>query len=940
MMRHMVLVLLMLTVPFSSVHFEPLEEGTVAARTSHSTVVPQFGVAFEETVIADATDDLDQPRDLEFHPGSNRNDELWVVNRATDSVTIVHETGTSNQWSDLRLDAYRNHFMEEVSAIAFGAYDAEFDYQFGTAQESRNTYNGQGNPNNFMGPALWPSSLSHFTVEHQNDGLLGSHTDMLHESPLGMGIAHDNANAYWYFDGYYGELVYYDFQADHDTGMDDHSDGIVRRYSEIQLTREGFVPGHMILDQNSGLLYIADTGAGRVVWVNTDDTTTTSTSIMSSNTRLEPLQEYSQITGMEWGVFATGMNRPSGIALDGDTLFVSTNGNGEIRAYDIGNDGKTSTLLDTAATTASSIMGLEIGPNGALYYVDEGQDEVVRLDPLADTDNDGVADVSDNCPNTPNENQENLDQDSFGDACDPDDDTDAVPDTTDACPTGFTDWTSNPTTDHDGDGCVDSAEDDDDDNDQILDFRDDCPTGVVDWTSTTTSDYDGDGCQDLVEDDDDDEDTVPDVLDACPKSRLGFTSDSGSDFDGDGCEDSTEDDDDDGDGHLDDVDACPAVPGTSSEGDLMGCTDSDGDGWADLIDMFASDGTQWADLDEDGFGDNPDGLAADDCITVPGTSHEDKLGCRDSDGDGWSDEGEPFPNDATQWLDRDGDGYGDNDQGLQADACPDTAGTSSQDRLGCLDTDGDGWSDEADVFPDDAQQWSDSDNDGFGDQPSPTNGDDCPNLFGTSTFGALGCVDDDGDGWATDHDAWPQDVTMWSDGDGDGFADQANTSLSDDCPLEAGTSTEDRRGCPDADGDGVSDQQDDYPNDATRSVYEPVYRSVWFALLTLAVLAGAAVVLVRRKGGGPDLASAMNKDHPLAAPNQFPHPPMLDQGTAAVSMNPSLPAAPAPVSQPAPVHAPAVAAGPPLPAEGLPPGWTMEQWNHYGERWLSGEFSR
>ncbi len=28
-------------------------------------------------------------------------------------------------------------------------------------------------------------------------------------------------------------------------------------------------------------------------------------------------------------------------------------------------------------------------------------------------------------------------------------------------------------------------------------------------------------------------------------------------------------------------------------------------------------------------------------------------------------------------------------------------------------------------------------------------------------------------------------------------------------------------------------------------------------------------------------------------------------------------------------------AGPPLPAEGLPPGWTMEQWATYGEDYLN-----
>ena len=28
-------------------------------------------------------------------------------------------------------------------------------------------------------------------------------------------------------------------------------------------------------------------------------------------------------------------------------------------------------------------------------------------------------------------------------------------------------------------------------------------------------------------------------------------------------------------------------------------------------------------------------------------------------------------------------------------------------------------------------------------------------------------------------------------------------------------------------------------------------------------------------------------------------------------------------------------AGPPLPESGLPEGWTMEQWQHYGEQWLN-----
>ena len=176
--------------------------------SEESTSVAQFGTGFTEVVIADTSDDLFDPRDLEFHPG--RANELWIANRGDDSITIVHNTGLDNQFSENRQDSNHNHFLEEVSAIAFGAYHPEFDWQWGSAQETQNTYCGVGTPNQFMGPTLWPSSLDHYAVENQNNGngLLGSHLDMNHESPDGMGIAHDNGNAYWYFDGYYGELVY------------------------------------------------------------------------------------------------------------------------------------------------------------------------------------------------------------------------------------------------------------------------------------------------------------------------------------------------------------------------------------------------------------------------------------------------------------------------------------------------------------------------------------------------------------------------------------------------------------------------------------------------------------------------------------------------------------------------------------------------------------
>jgi len=224
-------------------------------------------------------------------------------------------------------------------------------------------------------------------------------------------------------------------------------------------------------------------------------------------------------------------------------------------------------------------------------------------------------------------------------------------------------------------------------------------------------------------------------------------------------------------------DSCKTTVGYSTF-DRWGCPDADGDGWSDSTanwlaspggtgDAWPLDPTQWHDRDGDGRGDNPQGTTADVCPDRAGTSvgpaeGGDRWGCIDTDGDGWSDLGDSFIHEPTQWRDTDGDGFGDAADGNQGDACPEVRGTSLMDRLGCRDTDGDGWSDPtdtwkahpfglADSFPNEALQWRDSDGDGYGDVTLGALRDDCPNEAGDSTRDLQGCPDNNGDGWSNEY---------------------------------------------------------------------------------------------------------------------------------------------------------------------------------------------
>ncbi|SDH10528.1 hypothetical protein SAMN04488136_10890 [Vibrio xiamenensis] len=167
--------------------------------------------------------------------------------------------------------------------------------------------------------------------------------------------------------------------------------------------------------------------------------------------------------------------------------------------------------------------------------------------------------------------------------------------------------------------------------------------------------------------------------------------------------------------------------------------------------------------DTDGTNDLLDGAAAMAVIIkqqVEGAENEDDLDAvyinrqgavdSDSDGDGVADTDDAFPDDENEWVDTDGDDLGNN-----ADT----------------DDDGDGVLDTNDDFPLDATEDTDTDSDGIG-----NNTDD----------------DDDNDGVLDTEDAFPEDSSESVDTDNDGTGNNADT---------------------DDDGDGVPDEYDEDPID-------------------------------------------------------------------------------------------------------------------------------
>ena len=267
---------------------------------------------------------------------------------------------------------------------------------------------------------------------------------------------------------------------------------------------------------------------------------------------------------------------------------------------------------------------------------------------LLDTDNDGVNDAADQCPNTSMvepvnavgcaPSQLDSDNDGYSDAVDHcastpagesvnsvgcsqsqlDADNDGISNAIDQCAATPANEVANAL------GCSPSQLDTDADG--VNDANDQCANTPVGEPVNAS------GC--ALSQLDDDADGVSNYLDQCPNTPAAEV------VNVVGCGASQLDHDNDG--VNDNIDQCPnTVPGTPV--DAVGCDptqkDSDGDGIIDVKDAFPQDPNEWSDLDADGVGDNSD---------------------PDIDGDGVANNLDIFPTDPAESADLDGDGIGDN----------------------------------------------------------------------------------------------------------------------------------------------------------------------------------------------------------------------------------------------------------------------------------------
>ena len=335
--------------------------------------IPEFFTEAEEGVwgkngpgivkLSSSQSRISLPTDLDFNP--TRDGELWITNEGTEATGGTTVRIPNIQASDLEYDYRKDgnswHFMALPTALAFSE-NGDWATTSGILDANRRG-------GSFTGPALWSGNLS---IYAKPSGGNGSHLDMLHGSPYSMGIASERNNAYWVFDGYNNHICRYDFGSDHGPGNADHDDGVIQRFTNIQVRKNGNIPSHMVMNDDRTVLYVADGANKRVLKVKVN-TASKKRALALTNEKLADHSEWNA----DFEVLAADATfNVCGVAINKNRLFICDYDNGNIRCIDL----DTKNELGRIETGISGITGITIYKN-QIYFVSYKENALFKIEP-------------------------------------------------------------------------------------------------------------------------------------------------------------------------------------------------------------------------------------------------------------------------------------------------------------------------------------------------------------------------------------------------------------------------------------------------------------------------------------------------------------------------------------------------------------------------------